>query len=157
MSQIYLRCTSHITRSNGLVQKATAIHKSMEGRHSGERKMATARRRRRRECCFVGATLFSVWGTGGSSSSAVSAFGFGGGLSQHSLSRSLGWMGEAIPSRGARSARRRPRTPPSPAEGDALSATGRRTSAFVVEGRATPVTASTTTDWRDLSKEVSRT
>ncbi|CAM9559369.1 unnamed protein product [Hapterophycus canaliculatus] len=126
----------------------------MDGRHSGGRKMATARRRRRRrECCFVGAALFSVWSTGGSSGISVSAFGFGGGLSQHTLSRSLGWVGEAIPLRGARPARRRPRTPSSSTEGEALSAKGRRKSAFVVEGGATPVTASTTTDWRDLSIE----
>lgn len=127
----------------------------MEHRHRGDRKMTTARRRRR--CCLVGAAIFSAWGQGRSSSS-VSAFGFGGGLSQQSASRSLRWVGagatsEALsPRPGAARIRSRPPTPP--ADGEALSATSRRRSAFVVEGGVGPAAASTTKDWRDLSTEV---
>ena len=128
----------------------------MEHRHRGDRKMTTARRRRR--CCLVGAAIFSAWGQGKSSSSAVSAFGFGGSLSQQSVSRSLRWVGagarteSVTPRPGA--ARIRSRTPTPPADGEALSATSRRRSAFVVEGGVSPAAASTTRDWRDLSIEV---
>ncbi|CAM9848294.1 unnamed protein product, partial [Scytosiphon promiscuus] len=154
---LYVATGPTATRCTTLRLVRHKLHTPMDRRHSGGSNLATARRRRRRECCFVGAAIFSFWGTGSggssSSSNAVSAFGFGGGLSPHSLSRSLGWVGEVIPSRSARPARRRPRAPSSPGEGEALSATGRRESAFVVTDGATSVTASTTSDWRDLSIE----
>lgn len=104
-------------------------------------------RRRRRQCCLIGAAFFSA-GSGGNS--AVCAFGYVGGLSQQqSLSRSLRLLG------AGRGANRRSRVPSSPAQGKALFATARRRNAFVVEGGgANPVTSSSTTDWRDLTKEV---
>lgn len=117
--------------------------------------MTTARRRRR--CCLVGAAIISAWGQGRSSSS-VTAFGFGGGLSPQSVSRSLRWVGAGVRSEAVRTrpgaARIRSRTPSPPADGEALSATSRRRSAFVVEGGVGPAAASTTEDWRDLSIEV---
>lgn len=130
----------------------------MEHRHGGQRKMTTGRRRRR--CCLVGAAIFSAWGQGRSSSSSVSvsAFGFGGGPAQQSVCRSLRWAGAGVsreastPISGA--GRIRSRTPSPPAEAEALSATSRRRSAFVVEGGVGPAAASTTQDWRDFSAEV---
>lgn len=116
--------------------------------------MTTARRRR--QCCLVGAAIFSAWGNGRCSSSA-SAFGFGG-LSQQSGNRSLRWVGAggrseaSTPRPGA--ARIRSRTPSPPTDREALSATSRRRSAFVVDGGVGPAAASTTQDWRDLSIEV---
>lgn len=131
----------------------------MEQRHKGNREMTTAWRRRRHCCLVVGAAIFSACGPGRSSSS-VAAFGSGGGLSRQSVSRSLRWVGsgsrsEALMPRPG-SARIRSRTPSPSADGEALSATSRRRSAFVVEGGVGPAAASTTQDWRDLSIEVRR-
>lgn len=134
-----------------------APHSPMEHRHSRVRQMNTSRRRRR-QCCFVGAFIFFAWGSVTSGSAVTAAFGFGGGLSQQRLSRSLRWVGggsgKVSPSsRRRRVARTRSRAPSRPADG-ALSSTSRRRSAFVVEGGAGPAAASTTQDWKDLTIEV---